>query len=177
VSVGRRGREKRAESFYPPQGEDGSDRYVNSGGNVSSVDLSDFNSSVGIVAPAIESSADSGKATEDAFLLDDRFERPYGLVRELEDNGLPVVATARVNSGKTQGAHKVIETVAPAWRIAAARACTAILVVSSDLDNLFKVIEEDVEDGGAHFRTDNPDRLPHLQHTVLTWHAISSPIV
>jgi len=173
--VGGVGREKRSETLDAPQGQDGSDREVKSCGDVSPVDFSDLNSSVGIVAPAIESSTDSGKATEDAFLLDDRFDRPYGLVRKLEHDWFPMVATARINSGKAQGAHKVIETVASAWRIAVARACAAIFVVSSDLDNLFKVVEQDEEDRGTHFRSNNPNRLPHLQHTVVFWHDIRSP--
>jgi len=121
-----------------------------------------------------ESSADTGEACAEGFFLQNRFERPYGLVGKLEDDGFPMVATAWVNSGKTQGPHKVIETVTPARRIAFARACSAIFVVSADFDNLFNVVKDDVEDGGSHFRTHNPDRLPHRQHTVFVWHPICS---
>jgi len=165
------------EPFNPPQLENGPDGEFNSGGDVCSVNLSDFNSSVGIVAPAIESSSDTGEATDDPFGLTLRFDRPKGLVREVEDDGLPMVATARVNSGKTQGPHKEIETEAPAWLRAVARACAAIFVVSSDFDNLFNVVEEDEENWGTQFRANNPDRLPHLQHTVRLWHDIRSPVV
>jgi len=125
----------------------------------------------------VEPTADPGETTDDAGGLDLRFNGANRLVGEVEDDGLPMVAAAWINSRKAQGSHKVIETKAFARLKAVARASASVPVVPADLDDGFNIVKQHVENGRSNLRPDDPHGLAHFQHSVPLWHDICSPVV
>lgn len=159
------------ESIDPSECKDVSDRDVNGSVDVCSVDFSDDDSSLVRMAGAVESCFRTCDEIRETFFLDLVFKGSHCLVCEAEDNRFPDVASGRINRAKTQGPHKVVETVTSTWLRAIARHCPTILPMTADLDDLSKFVEEDEKDWRTDLRTNNSDRLPHFEQPVTVWHS------